>query len=270
MTFPLLVSKDTMKKTNTYIDFANDKIILNKKVPVKFTTSGHYCIPMGKIVDDNHDKVLKSESILFCDDVNELSNVEKEKTAIKLHRQFSHPSSDNLIILLKDANINDKQLFDMVKNINGNCKVCQKYKKPKPKPIVSFPLAKTFTETVALDLKEWKSNPTVWFLHIIDHLTRFSASCIIKTKRKEQIIKQVFRIWVSIFGSPKILLVDNGGEFNNEHFRSLCENVNIRILTNAAELPWCNGLIERHNAIVAYTVTKTIEDAGCELELALS
>ena len=114
MTFPLLVSKDTMKKTNTYIDFANDKIILNKKVPVKFTTSGHYCIPIGKIVDDNHDQVLKSESILFCDDVNELSNDEKQKTAIKSHRQFSHPSSEKLT-LLKDASTNDKQLFDMVK-----------------------------------------------------------------------------------------------------------------------------------------------------------
>ena len=75
---------------------------------------------------------------------------------------------------------------------------------------------------------------------------------------------------MSIFGSPKKFLVDNGGEFNNEDFRSLCENVNILILTTAAESTWCNGLIERHNAIVAYTVTKTIEDAGCELELALS
>ena len=169
---PLLLSKDTMKKANTYIDFANDKIIiLNKEVPVKFTTSGHYCIPIGKIVDDNHDQVLKSDSILFCDDVNELSNDEKQKIVIKVHHQFTHPSSDKLITLLEDANINDKQLFDMVKNINSNCKVCQKYKKPKPKLIVSFPLAKTFNGTVALDLKEWKSNPKVWFLHITDHLT---------------------------------------------------------------------------------------------------
>ena len=172
-----------MKKANTYIDFASDKIIiLNKEVPVKFTISGHYCIPIGKIVDGNHDQVLKSDSILFCDDVIELSNDEKQKIAIRLHCQFSHPSSDKLITLLKDANINDKQLFDMVKNINSNCNVCQKYKKPKPKLIVSFPLAKTFNETVVLDLKEWKSNPKVWFLHILDHLTRFSASCIIKTK----------------------------------------------------------------------------------------
>ena len=157
----------------------------------------------------------------------------------------------------------------MVKNINSNCKVCQKYKKPKPKPILSFPLAKTFHETVALDMKEWKSNPKVWFLHILDHLTQFSASCVIKTKQKEEIIKQVFRIWMSIFGSPKKFLVDNR-EFNNEDFCSLCENVYICILTTAAESAWSNSLTERHNAIIGYTITKTMEDAGCGLELTLS
>ena len=104
---------------------------------------------------------MKSESILFCDDVNEPSNDEKQKVAIKLHHQFSYSYSDKLIALLKDAYINDKLLFNMANNINSNCKVWQKYKQPKPKPIVSFPLAKTFNETAALDLKEWKSNPKV-------------------------------------------------------------------------------------------------------------
>ena len=36
------------------------------------------------------------------------------------------------------------------------------------------------------------------------------------------------------------------------------ENVNICILTIAAKLPWSNGSIERHNAIIGYTVTKTM------------
>ena len=75
---------------------------------------------------------------------------------------------------------------------------------------------------------------------------------------------------MSTFGSSKKYLVDNGGEFNNEDFRSLCENVNICILTNATESPWSKGLIERHTAIVGYTVPKTMEDAGCDLELTLS
>ena len=61
---------------------------------------------------------------------------------------------------------------------------------------------------------------------------------------------------MSIFGSPKKFLVDNSGEFNHEDFCSLCENVNIHILTTAAELPWSNGLIERHNAIVGILLLK--------------
>ena len=81
-------------------------------------------------------------------------------------------------------------------------------------------------------------------------------------------MKQVFRIWLSIFGSPKKFFADNSGEFSNEDFRSLCENVNICILTTAAESIWTNGLIEKHNAIVGYTVTKTIEEDGCDLEQA--
>ena len=75
---------------------------------------------------------------------------------------------------------------------------------------------------------------------------------------------------MSIFGSPKKFLVDNDGEFNNEDFQLLCENVNICILTTAAESPWSNSLKERHNAIVGYTVSKIMEDAGCYLELSLS
>ena len=67
------------------------------------------------------------------------------------------------------------------------------------------------------------------------------------------------------FWVPKKFSVDNGGEFNKD-FRSLCENVNICILTTATESPWHNDLIERHNAIVGYTVTKTMEDAGCDLD----
>ena len=68
-------------------DFVNDKIIiLNKEVPGKFTTSDHYCIPKEKILDDNHDGVSKTESILF-----KWTNDKMQKIAIKLHCQFSHP-----------------------------------------------------------------------------------------------------------------------------------------------------------------------------------
>ena len=37
--------------------------------------------------------------------------------------------------------------------------------------------------------------------------------------------------------------MDNGGEFDNDDFRSMCENLNIHICTTATESPWSNGLV---------------------------
>ena len=44
---PLLLSKNSIKKPNTKIDFANDKVnIFGKNVDLQFTSSGHYAIPL--------------------------------------------------------------------------------------------------------------------------------------------------------------------------------------------------------------------------------
>ena len=53
-----------------------------------------------------------------------------------------------------------------------------------------------------------------------------------------------------------------GGVFDRQccFSKTLCENFNIRICSTAAESPWSNVLIERHNAILCLTVTKTMED----------
>ena len=122
-----------------------------------------------------------------------------------------------------------------------------------------------------MDLKEWTegSNKT-WFLHMIDHATRYNASSIIKSKRKEIIVDEMFKIWVKIFGYPKRILVDNGGEFDNQDFRDFCENLNITIKTTAAESPWSNGMVERHNGIIGESVAKIINDINCTLNVALS
>ena len=80
----------------------------------------------------------------------------------------------------------------------------------------------------------------------------------------------MFENWITIFGSPGKILVDNGGEFCNKEFVTFCENLNIRICTTAAESPWSNGLVEHHNAVLGLTVSKTMEDAHCDLNIALA
>ena len=84
---------------------------------------------------------------------------------------------------------------------------------------------------------------------MINHTTRFSIGAIIHSKHKEVIIDKVFKHWMALFGTPNLFLSDNGGEFNNDVFRKMGEQLNINIKTTAAESPWSNGVVEKHNGI---------------------
>ena len=69
---------------------------------------------------------------------------------------------------------------------------------------------------------------------------------------------------------PKKYFSDNGGEFNNEQFRNLCDSFNIVIKTTAAEAPWSNGLCERHNGVLAEMLRKTMAEGRFSLKMALN
>ena len=141
---------------------------------------------------------------------------------MKLHKQFSHPRSYKLKKLLIDGGVDDEELFDMIKNIEKHCTVCTKYKRPPAKPIVTFPLASEFNESVAMDLKQVSGKLV---LHLIDHATRFSSAGVIPSKDCDVIISKIFQIWISIFGPPKQILSDDG---------IMAEKLNTTLRTTAA------------------------------------
>ena len=85
--------------------------------------------------------------------------------------------------------IDDKELYSLVEKIYQDCEAWLMSNKSKPRPVVGLPMARVFNETVAMDLKCYDFNKNVWLLHLIDHATRFSASCVLNSKKKELIIK---------------------------------------------------------------------------------
>ena len=154
----------------------------------------------------------------------------------------------------------------MIGEVTANCEVCNRYKKPKPRPVVGFPLAKEFNDVVAMDIKELSGKMV---LHMINYATRYSVASLLKSKRAEEIVKVVMQFWIAYFGAPRIFLTDNGREFNNEEFREMAQNFNITVKTTPAQSPWSNGLNERHNAVLGEMTTKVIEENSCSLEVAL-
>ena len=257
---PLLLSKETLDKGKAVADYGNKTIkLFNVEQPMICTTSGHYAIPIK-----SHDEQLNSNIVMHV--INDDANI--KSVAKKLHQQFAHPASHRLTKLVKDAGEDNKELFTAIEEVEKGCDTCKRYRKTSPRPVVTFPLATIFNETVGMDLKIYQNN-SIYFLHIVDHATRFSAAGVIRSKKADVIIKKLFQIWIAIFGCPKTIISDNGGEFVNKEFMDMCHNFNIKFITTAAEAPWSNGLVEKHNHLIGDAVYKITEDVKCSIEIAL-
>ena len=262
---PLLLSKNAMKKAKVKLDLENDcASIFGKEVELQCTSSGHYSVPLQET------EVPLDTALNVMMYSNEETTSSKLKKIEKLHKQFGHPTSQRLRALMKDAGVLDSELIELVEDVTKGCEVCKVYKKTPSRPVVSLPLATEFNEVVAMDLKFWR--PGVYFLHLIDMATRFSLATVIRSKEPEVILNKVMIMWIgSGLGAPKKFLADNGGEFANEQFRDMCENLNIEVLNTAAYSPWQNGICERNHAVVDDCVTKILEEnPSMKLEVALS
>lgn len=199
-----------------------------------------------------------------------LLGVERGKVkdkAGKLHRQFGHPTAVRLLKLLNDAGVKDKEFKDAVEEVSRCCEVCNKRRRPKPRPIVCLPLASRFNEMIAMDLKSWGN---VYFLVMVDVATRYCIATVIRDKRAGTILRSMILHWIVIFGAPGKILTDNGGEFNNSEMRDFGENFNVKVLTTSAEAPWSNGVCERINAVIGDMVEKIMADGVCDIETALA
>ena len=229
---PLLLSKSSLKKADTYLNIKDDKVrMFDEDINVCMSTNGHYAVNILP------DKVCNFNSINHClifendDDINK-----KRSKLLKLHKQFGHASSNNLKSLLKNAGLLTTEISKLVDEINLKCVICKTHKKPSPRPVVSLPRATNFNQTVAMDLHSLDKN--IWYFHMIDEFSRFSNAAIIKSKQPEIIIKHFLKNWISIFGSPYKVFSDNGGEFFSNEFIDFCENFNIKVSTTPAESPW--------------------------------
>ena len=229
---PLLLSKASLKKAGACLDLKNDKALMfGQEIQLQLASSGHYCVDIKSAKDfERKPYLLSSHEVLMIND--EMNPSEKKKKLVKLHKQFGHSSFERP----KNAGVVNSNTFELLHGVCSSCEICLKYKKPNQKPIVGFPLATRFNETVAMDLHELGHN--VWYIHLIDEFTRLNAASIIRSKDTSIIIKNLINHWIRIYGLPEKLCSDNGGEFNNSELQDMAENLNITVKTTPADSLW--------------------------------
>lgn len=231
---PCLLSRKDLKAMGCNIDLVNDKITLfGNTVDMDLTTAGHYAVEAR----DPH----VPEQVFIGQIIGDYE--EKTQRVVKLHKQFAHPKKEPFTQLLKDAQEYDDTVQDILNKIYDKCQICIESSKTKARPVVSMPLATEFNECVAMDLK----------IH--------NEGEFIEDKQPETIIRATMDCWsLGPFGPPKKFLADNGGEFANEKYRDMCENMNIQVLKTGAASPFQNGICERNHAVVDNMYDKMRED----------
>ena len=200
----LLLSKSSLKKTDTYINIKDDKVqMFDQDINVCMSTNGHHAVEILPEKVCNFDPI-KHCLIFETDD----DKYKKRSKLLKLHKQFGHASPNNLRNLLKNAGLFSTETSKLINEVCENGIICKTHKKPPPRPVVGLPRATTFNHTVAMDLHSLDKN--IWYFQIIDKFTQFSNATIIKSKSSTIIIKNFLQNWISIFGSPSQVFSDNG------------------------------------------------------------
>ena len=169
---PLLVSKAAMKQMKMQLDFTKDTAIIGgEKVELVCNSLGHYCIPITKERIESHN----CNVVLHVQNLETMTHKEKQKKALKLHRQLSHATKERILRLLKSSGCEDEDFLRCVADCCDQCVLCQKYRKPRLRPVVGFPMSDRFNQVVSMDLKECKHHKS-WILHLIDIAKRYSAA----------------------------------------------------------------------------------------------
>ena len=146
--------------------------------------------------------------VLHCEALKIFESREIRR-AEKFHRQSAHASKEKMISLIRGCKaFNDKEFLDLIQDVCDSYSVCLRFKRPPLWLIEGLTFRNRFNDTVYLDLKE-HGHDQFWILHLIDTSTRYSAARLIKTKRSEEIICNIFLMWISYFGPPKCVLSDN-------------------------------------------------------------
>ena len=95
-------------------------------------------------------------------------------------------------------------------------------------------------------------------LTVIDHYSRFLRVYPMRNKTSQEVGKYLNRD-VNMFGRPKVLVMDNGGEFKNLYIQSLCNKLGITQAFSMPYHPQGNAVTERVHRTLKSCIAKVNE-----------
>ena len=95
----------------------------------------------------------------------------------------------------------------------------------------------------------------------IDYFTKWVEVETLATITEENIRSFVWRCIICRFGIPRVLVSDNGKQFNNESFRDFCSQLGIKNHYSSPTHPQANGQVEVTNRSLLKIIKTRLDGA---------
>ncbi|CAG8555675.1 11033_t:CDS:1 [Paraglomus occultum] len=169
----------------------------------------------------------------------------KERTLMKLQESFWWP-----------------RMEDDVNRYIDKCENCQREKKAKrSEPLRPIPITGLF-EHWGIDLVgpvNTSKNGHTYMIVAIDYFSKWAEVAALSTKDASSVVAFVTRRIICRHGIPSEITTDNGAEFVNSQFESLCKKNRIKQIKTTPYHPQGNGLVERYNQTLVRTLRKILD-----------
>ena len=137
------------------------------------------------------------------------------------------------------------------------CFYCKNIKNKKRKASLLFPAVKnpiissgfnSRAQVDLIDIRRLKMGEWRYVLNYQDNLTKFCNLRALTDKKNYLVIRELMEIF-NIFGAPKILQSDNGGEFRGKEFQSYFSQFwpDVELVKSSPYNPKSQGSVERAN-----------------------
>ena len=117
-------------------------------------------------------------------------------------------------------------------------------------------------DTISLDLigpRKWHDK-TYYILVVIDHCTRFMSTALLEDKRASTVLTNFLQCWIQHLSCPKVILTDNGKEFDEPFSGYVNSTLGCRHIRSAPYHPVGNGINEASHRSLSAAIAASAQE----------
>ena len=174
---------------------------------------------------------------------------QKRGQLMMIHKRLGHPTNQSLARMLRLAGA-EKWLIEEA--VTLKCPTCPDMKPP-PKPMTqrSDMRPVVFNELLGIDLKYGRDTQGQLYvaLSMVDLATNYHRAVLLRNREPAHVSKKLLSHWIAVFGVPKEITLDQGGEWEAEFLLAMEQNA-IATRFTGSHAAWQLGHAERHGALL--------------------